>query len=312
MGHPEELLACGDSGLGLPSELLVYGLFIRLLGLVYCISFSSLFVQILSIAGSEGLTPARQVSAQLSVDFPSALHRLWYFPSVFQLLPPTDGALRGVCAAGIASGLAMVYGGAFGAAGSLLAWVAMLSLADAADLNYPWDCLLLEAGFLALLLPSGGVLPDLGAATAPSPAVSWALRWLLFRVLFGFGKLKFFGTSAKDSCYIKSFLIGMPIPTRSAWCVIVNSLQRWAPPVCSLPRSRDSAVADECRACWVPAQVCSLGSALDSPACSGWNVSHRDSTSFRYILERPATFSRCARHRSFAARHRPHWQLRSL
>ena len=163
--------------------------------------------------------PARRVAAQLSVDFPSALHRFWYFPSIFQLLPPTDGALRGVCAAGVASGLAMVYGGPAGAAGSLLAWVAMLSLADVADLNYPWDCLLLETGFLALLLPAGTQLPELVAAAAPSPAVPWALRWLLFRVLFGFGKLKFFGTSAKDSCYIKSFLIGMPIPTRSAWCV---------------------------------------------------------------------------------------------
>jgi hypothetical protein len=55
------------------------------------------------------------------------------------------------------------------------------------------------------------------------PAVGWALRWLLFRVLFGFGKLKFVGTSPSDSCYIKSFLIGMPIPTKSAW------FSHWAP-----------------------------------------------------------------------------------
>lgn len=219
-----ELLVCGG-GLGLPSELLVFGLFMRLLGLVYCISFSSLFVQILSIAGSEGLSPARLVAAQLSVDFPSALHRFWYFPSVFHLLPPTDGALRGVCAAGVASGLAMVYGGPIGSVGALLAWVAMLSMADVADLNYPWDCLLLEAGFLALLLPSATVLPNLGAAEAPSPAAAWALRWLLFRVLFGFGKLKFVGTGPKDSCYIKSFLIGMPIPTRSAWYEAHGSIE---------------------------------------------------------------------------------------
>ena len=177
----EDPLSCGAGGLGLPSELLVYGVFMRLLGLVYCISFSSLSVQILSIAGSEGLTPATRVAAKLSVDFPSALRRFWYFPSAFHLLRPTDGALRGVCAAGIASGLAMVYGGAAGSAGSVLAWVAMLSLADVADLNYPWDCLLLETGFLALMLPPGAALPEVGVALAPSPAVSWALRWLLFR-----------------------------------------------------------------------------------------------------------------------------------
>jgi hypothetical protein len=47
--------------------------------------------------------------------------------------------------------------------------------------------------------------------------VRWAYRWLLFRVLFGFGKLKFVGAGARDSCYVKSFLIGMPIPTRLGW-----------------------------------------------------------------------------------------------
>ena len=227
-GSGAELLACGAGGLGLPSELLAYGLFMRLLGLVYCVSFSSLGVQILSIAGSEGLSPALQVAAQLSVDFPSALHRFWYFPSLFHILPPSDGALRGVCAAGFASGLAMIYGGTAGVVAVPLAWVAMLSLAEVADLNYPWDCLLLEAGFLALLLPGTAALPALGAAAPPAASVAWALRWLLFRVLFGFGKLKFVGTSPKDSCYIKSFLIGMPIPTRSAWYVYTPLTPRQA------------------------------------------------------------------------------------
>ena len=77
------------------------------------------------------------------------------------------------------------------AQGAPLAWLCMLSLDGVVDLNYPWDCLLLEAGFLGLFLPA--TLPlaagSLAATSAPLPGVAWAFRWLLFRVLFGFGKL---------------------------------------------------------------------------------------------------------------------------
>ena len=47
----------------------------------------------------------------------------------------------------------------------------MLSLDGVVDLNYPWDCLLLEAGFLALFLPPALPLPALAAAAPPLPAV---------------------------------------------------------------------------------------------------------------------------------------------
>eukprot|EP01052_Picozoa_sp_SAG31_P008788 SAG31_NODE_450_length_15512_cov_5.788555_7_plen_426_part_00 len=44
-------------------------------------------------------------------------------------------------------------------------------------------------------------------------------RLCYYRVLFGFGKLKFVGSGPKDSCYIKSFCIGMPLPTPIGWWV---------------------------------------------------------------------------------------------
>jgi hypothetical protein len=52
-----------------------------------------------------------------------------------------------------------------------VAWLTMLSLDGVVDLNYPWDCLLLEAGFLALFLPPALPLPALAAAAPPLPAV---------------------------------------------------------------------------------------------------------------------------------------------
>ena len=54
----------------------------------------------------------------------------------------------------------------------------------------PWACLLLEAGWVAALLPAPapGALYD---AEPVHPAAAWLVRWLLFRLMIGFGKLKF-------------------------------------------------------------------------------------------------------------------------
>jgi hypothetical protein len=205
--------------------LLSWGLTTRGIGLVYAISFASLGSQILAMAGSRGISPSLAVLRQLRTDFPNPWLRFWYFPSLLHLLPPTDAVLRGVCAIGCACGLAIAYGGLLGRLAAPLAWGLLLSLDLVADLNYPWDCLLLEVGVLTALLPGalpllGSISPpalSLGASAMPSASLHWAFRWLLFRVLFGFGKLKFVGTGPKDSCYVRSFLIGMPIPSPAAW-----------------------------------------------------------------------------------------------
>jgi hypothetical protein len=119
----------------------------------------------------------------------------------------------------------------------------------------PWDCLLLEVGWLAPLLPAVGpawAAAGLRAAAAPHPLLAWALRWLLWRLVFGFGKasdgptrpppshgatpwhvragrsadaaprrrsqLKFSGTDrVRDRLYIRDFMLMQPIPTRLGW-----------------------------------------------------------------------------------------------
>ena len=219
-----DLYTIAGEGLLLCDAQLAWGAGARGIGMVYTISFVSLGSQILAMAGSRGITPALPVLRQLAADFPSPLRRFWYFPSVLHALPLAasdklaDAALLSLCACGTACGLAIVYGGVSGQFAACMAWVLLLSLDLVADLNYPWDCLLLEAGFLATLLPPSLPLPSgWGATGPPSPALAWAFRWLLFRVLFGFGKLKFNGTSPKDSCYVRAFLIGMPIPTPAAY-----------------------------------------------------------------------------------------------
>ena len=193
---------------------LVWGLFPRLLGLVYLIAFISLHGQVLALAGTRGIAPLSPKLAAIRRDFgrPGWL----YFPTLLWLRP-TDGGLRLATGSGAAAAALAVFGGPLSPLALLVCWSCYLSLDVAVDLSPPWDSLLLEAGFLALLLPPPLPLPSLAAQAAAPPALAWAYRWLLFRVVLGFGKKKFLGTTRRDRSYLKDFLVNQILPTPLGW-----------------------------------------------------------------------------------------------
>src|SRR5438034_5962684 len=189
----------------LPSPLLVWGVFPRLLGVVYLIALASLYGQVLPLAGSRGFAPVGLLLAQMRRDLP--LHRrLLHFPSVLWI-SSSDRALQTTILLGCAGALLAVFGGPAGYVGLIVCWVSYLSLDVALVLLYPWDCLLLEAGFLALLLPLVEPLPGWTATALPMPIVVLAFQVLLVRVLWGFGKFKLVGMTRHDFGYLKEFLI---------------------------------------------------------------------------------------------------------
>jgi hypothetical protein len=100
-----------------------------------------------------------------------------------------------------------------------------LSLDRVALLMYPWDCVLFDAGFFALFLPKLLLLPDLAAVSAPLPAIAWVYRLLLFRVMLGFGKFKFVGSTSRDAAYLKGFFISQPLPSPIGW--LAQKLPMW-------------------------------------------------------------------------------------
>lgn len=177
------------------------GLFLRLLGLAYLAAFLSLEPQLPGLVGSQGILPAQALFAAPDVD------QVLAHPSVFWL-DAGDAALRGACWLGAAAALAAVLGRLTGAA-LLLAWLLYLSLFHAGQLfmNYQWDLLLLEAGFLGWLLTSGSRIP------------LWLLRWLLFRFMFLSGAVKLAsGDPAWFSLQaLKYHLETQPLPTPLAW-----------------------------------------------------------------------------------------------
>jgi len=197
------------------SPFLIWGLFPRLLGVVYFIAIASLFHQVTPIAGSRGMAPIKPQLQKIRADYPG-FRRFLYFPTLLWL-KADDWFLRLLLATGVVASLWVVYGGPGAKPSLLLCWLIYLSFNYALSLFYPWDCLLLEAGFLALFLPPLNALPDLSAAALPLPAVGWAYRWLLFRLVLGFGKYKFLKTNAKEMGYLKPFLASMPLPNPLGW-----------------------------------------------------------------------------------------------
>jgi len=197
------------------TSLLVWGIFPRLLGLVYLIAFIPLLSQVVPIAGARGITPVNQVLARARRDLP--LHRrLLHFPTLLWVRS-SDRSLKTLVLVGIVSAALAIVGGPIGYVALLVCWLCYLSLDLAIDLIYPWDCLLFEAGLLALLLPVVEPLPALTATAQPLPVVALAYQVLLVRVLWGFGKFKFNGMTRKDFGYLREFLIAQPVPTKLGW-----------------------------------------------------------------------------------------------
>lgn len=199
---------------------LVAWVFLRLLGLIYAAAFASLAVQILALAGSQGIYPITE-QLQQAAEQHEAL-RLIYYPSVFWLAS-ADWALPAVAWGGAALGLLLTFwpwiagsrGRWWGNRGwgerivLILLYLLYLSLVHAGQYftHFQWDNLLLEAGFLAIFLSGGTRL------------VVWLFRWLLFRLRFesGLSKLISGDLSWRDLSALPHYFETQPLPHLGAW-----------------------------------------------------------------------------------------------
>ncbi|MGY1439455.1 lipase maturation factor family protein [Streptomyces reniochalinae] len=159
----------------------------RALATVYLVAFFSAAMQFRALLGEHGLLPAAAFVRR--VPFKAA-------PSLFHWR--CDDRVTGACAwAGVALAAAVVAGAADAVPlwASMvmwaLLWVLYLSFVNVGQIFYGfgWESLLLEAGFLAIFLGN--------ARTAPPVLTLWLMRWLLFRVEFGAGLIKWRG----DQCW---------------------------------------------------------------------------------------------------------------
>jgi lipase maturation factor 1 len=185
-------------------------LFLRLLGAIYLIAFSSLAVQIAGLIGVHGILPLGGYLAVVSKTL--GMRGYWEMPTIFWLAHG-DWFLKAACIAGASIAVVLLAGILKGFWERLLLaclYVLYLSLDIAGQdfLSFQWDSLLLETGFLAIFLGN-------------SKFIILLFRWLLFRLMFlsGVVKLTSHDPVWRDWTALAYHYMTQPLPTPLAWYV---------------------------------------------------------------------------------------------
>ena len=191
--------------------------FLRVLGIVYLIAFVSFWIQTDGLIGRDGIAPLTPWLQEVRNHFGLEAYRL--YPTLFWL-NSSDWFLQLLCGGGAALSLVLISQTA-PAVCLLLLWVFYLSLSVAGQvfMNFQWDYLLLETGFLSIFLAPLRLFPSRRYETSLSPWAHFLLRWLLFRLMFMSGVVKL--TSGDESWWNLSALLyhyeTQPLPTPLAW-----------------------------------------------------------------------------------------------
>lgn len=205
-----------------PDLVWVRYFFLRALALIYLAAFVSLNSQILGLAGHNGIVPADQFMSQVRTYADQqklGLSRYFVEPSLCWI-SVTDNSLRELCLAGILASVLLLFGIASPLCLAIL-WLLYLSLTTVCGvfLQFQWDNLLLEVGFLAIFLGPFNFFSRPSRERNPSMIIVWLMRWLLFRLMFQSGCVKLL---SGDSLWRDLTALGVhyetqPLPTWIGW-----------------------------------------------------------------------------------------------
>uniref|UniRef100_A0A8C7G5Z9 Lipase maturation factor n=1 Tax=Oncorhynchus kisutch TaxID=8019 RepID=A0A8C7G5Z9_ONCKI len=209
-------------------------MFLWSMAIIYMFAFASLYVQIPGLYGNEGVLPVRLVEPRVNGSS-LVLEQIHAHPSLLWLGPrlgldlDAQQAMELLCLAGalLALGAALLEP----LRDSLVffcLWALYLSLCQVGQdfLRFQWDSLLLEAGFLTVLVAPLNLLRC--ATFRHHDAVTfWLARWLLFRLTFGSGVAKlashcpsWWGLTAVNHMFEAQ---GIPLP----WSWFIQQLPDW-------------------------------------------------------------------------------------
>jgi len=185
---------------------LVGRLFLRGLAVIYFSAFLSLSVQINGLAGPHGILPLADLQRFYFQEF--GTDALWKLPSLFWF-NASDLALHGATLAGCGFAVLLLFG-LYERIALIALFALYLSLTTAGQifLNFQWDYLLLESGFLAIFLVDG-----------PSRLLIFMFDWLLFRLRFlsGFAKLSSGDPAWRDWTALQYYFETQPLPHFGSW-----------------------------------------------------------------------------------------------
>ncbi|XP_006876451.1 PREDICTED: lipase maturation factor 2 [Chrysochloris asiatica] len=219
------------AGSRLPRQLFLQGV-----AAVFMFAFASLYMQIPGLYGAGGILPARRT---LRPQGKGRWQQLWEMPSLLWEAPrlglDTAQGLELLSLLGTLLALgALLLRVLRHRLTYLLLWAAYLSACQVGQvfLYFQWDSLLLETGFLAMLVAPLRQ-PPIGKQGGPAGARPhedlpfWLVRWLLFRLMFASGVVKltsrcpaWWGLTALTYHYETQCL-----PTPAAW--FAHHLPAW-------------------------------------------------------------------------------------
>jgi lipase maturation factor 1 len=209
-------------GIEPPAYLRVRFVFLRGLALIYLIAFGSLWMQMDGLIGSHGMVPAQGVMEALKQEAAQGhigLERFHLVPT-FAWWSASDTALHWQCGLGIACALVLLTGIA-PALMLFLLWALYLSLCAISGpfLNFQWDALLLETGFLAIFFAPLQLWDRPSRQARPPALVLWLLRWLIFRLMFESGCVKLMSGDAAwwNLNALRVHYETQPLPTWIGW-----------------------------------------------------------------------------------------------
>jgi hypothetical protein len=185
---------------------------LRLLGAVYAVAFLVAINQVLPLIGSKGLLPVDNYLNQISIALGSKEAGFVRLPSVFWFWD-SDTALLTVVWAGFILSLVTMAGYANALSMGVL-WILYLSLVHVGQdwYGYGWEIQLTETGFLAIFLcPLLDMRPF---PRRPPPLLIIILfRWLIFRIMFGAGMIKYRGDAVwRNGTALYYYFETQPIP----------------------------------------------------------------------------------------------------
>ena len=188
-----------------PRFELVSFVFLRLLALIYFAASVSFALQAQGLIGSSGILPLSDHLERIRETFG---YESWFrYPTLFWL-NASDWAITAVCWAGIAASLFLLFN-VVPRLSLVVLFALYLSLFTVGQIFtiYQWDLLLLETGFIAILLTTGSMV------------AVFLMRWLLFRLIFLSGVVKLASGDAGWAGFsaLRHHFETQPLPTPLAW-----------------------------------------------------------------------------------------------
>jgi lipase maturation factor 1 len=199
------------------THLWVRWIFLRAFGLIYFSAFLPLLYEIRGMLGPNGILPVVDYLQAVA----GAMHawRFWYAPTVLWL-GSSNRALLLLCWLGLVASICVVLN-LWPRLSLLVSFVCFLSFVSVAQefASFQSDGMLLEAGFIALFFAPAGLRPGLGAASPPSRASLYLLRWEWFRIYFESGVVKIASgdPSWRSFTAMDDYYQNGPLPTWVGW-----------------------------------------------------------------------------------------------